>query len=41
MELLTQEEKKQHNESAARRMDNTDMRYIISLLQHIIPLLRK
>ena len=39
MELSTQEEEKQHNESAARRIDNIDMRYTISLLQHIIPLL--
>ena len=39
MELSTQEEEKKHNESAAQRMDDIDMRYTISLLQHIIPLL--
>ena len=39
MELSTQEEEKQHNESATQRMGDIDMRYIITLLQHIIPLL--
>ena len=39
MELSTQQEKKQYNESATQRMDDIDMRYTHSLLKHIMPLL--
>ena len=39
MELSTQQEEKEHNESAAQRMGDIDMRYLTTLLQHIIPLL--
>ena len=39
MELSTQQEEKQYNESATQRMDDVDMRYTIILLQHIIPFL--
>ena len=40
MELSTQQEEKQHNEIATQRMDDVDMRYISTLLQHIMSLLQ-
>ena len=39
MELSIQQEEKQYNESATQKMDDVDMRYTISLLQHIMSLL--
>ena len=39
MKLSTQQEEKEHNESAAQRMGDIDMRYLTTLLQHIIPFL--
>ena len=39
MELSTQEEEKQHNENVTQRMGDIYIKYIITLLQHIMSLL--